>query len=70
MSEIQAIIFDKKYWTKKEAKEWLAKNNFKPIKKVHTTKNFHRYRINEPNQYRKFRLKKLDNKVDLVLGFP
>ena len=37
VSTVQAVVFAKG-WKQADAKEWLAKNNFKPIGKVQETK--------------------------------
>ena len=46
---IQAILFKKKYWTAKRARKFLKENGFEPIKRVHETKNYYRYRLVEPD---------------------
>ena len=46
---IQAVLFDKSYWTTNEARNYLNKNGYIPIKRVHTTDKYHRYRLIEPN---------------------
>ena len=50
MSQIQAIIFDKKKWTASKARNWLKKNRFKPLKAVHKTENYLRYRLKTPSK--------------------
>ncbi len=56
MTEVQAIAFAKKIWTKSEAQKWLSKNKFLQIKPVHETKNMYHFRITEPDsgRYDKF----------------
>ncbi len=51
--DLQSIAFRKIYlrkkvWDKKSSKKWLKKHNYEPIKKVHETKNFLRYRLKDP----------------------
>ena len=46
---IQAVLFDKNYWNTNQAREYLKKNGKQPIKRVHTTDKYHRYRLIEPN---------------------
>lgn len=65
---VQSIIFDKKYWTINECKRWLHYNGFNPIKNVHATTHFYRWRISEPI-YKRYAIKKLNNGIELVLGF-
>jgi hypothetical protein len=68
-SEIQAIIFDKKYYSAKKAKQWLKDYDIEPLKRVHKTKNFLRYRINMPELYKRFTTKKIDEGIKIVLGW-
>lgn len=69
MSEIQAVLFDKKYWTKLDANLWLKKYDLKKMKPFHITKNYIRARIRNPKKYKHFRLKKLKNHIKLDIGF-
>lgn len=66
-SEIQAVLF--KDWTTIKARKWLAKKKLKPIKRVHKTNIFYRYRLKNPNKYKKFRLKKINNNISFIIGF-
>lgn len=45
---LQAVLFDKRYNNTQQARRWLAKNNVAPIKQVHTTNQYHRYRVTPP----------------------
>lgn len=66
--KIQAVLFDKRYgWTAPDAKRWLKRNEYKPIKPVHKTTNFLRYRIHRPNATR-YVMKKADGGVQFVIG--
>lgn len=47
MSEIQALLIPLKY-NKKTQNKIISEMKVNPIKKVHTTSQFNRYRINEP----------------------
>ncbi len=69
MSHIQSIIFDKHYWSISASKLWLQHHNFYPIKKVHMTKNFYRYRMMDPSHFSHFVTKKLFNHIDLIIGY-
>ena len=69
MSEVQAVIFDINKYNTKEARKWLKDNNYNPKKRVHKTENYLRYRIEEPEQYKRLRTKDLKNGVKLILGF-
>jgi hypothetical protein len=66
---VQSVIFHRSHWSPHKAREWLKYHNLEPIKKVHTTENYYRYRIDLPTMFSKFRIKHLPNKVSLVLGF-
>ena len=50
MSGIQAIIFKKTHYTKRSSANWIKYHGYKPIKKVHETVNYYRYRLKEPNE--------------------
>ncbi len=67
MSEIQSIIFEKDMFTTKKANRWLKKNKISPIKKVHETKNYYRYRITEPD-FDYYITKQLSDGIKLVIG--
>jgi hypothetical protein len=67
MIEIQAVLFDKNEYTSKDALQWLKKHELSPIKRVHVTKNYLRYRINEPTKYTKMRTIKKDG-IDIIIG--
>lgn len=69
MSEIQAIIFDNKKWTTMKAREWLKTHNFKPIKAVHRTLSYLRYRIRDPRKYKSFSLSKKIDGIRMVIGY-
>lgn len=65
---IQAILFDKRKWTTTEAREWLKKHNYYPIKKVHVTEHFLRYRIESPDSFSRFVTKHISDGIELILG--
>jgi len=66
-STIQACIFPKDLFTTQQARLFLKKHNLKPIKRVHTTKNFYRYRIKNPDTNKRHVTKKLTNGVEIIL---
>lgn len=68
---IQAILFNKDYWNTNEARTYLKKSNKKPIKRVHTTDTYHRYRLIEPD-YDNYRyiFKKGNNNIDYIIQIP
>lgn len=67
MSHIQSVIFDKKIWNTENSLEWLKSYHIIPLKKVHVTKNFLRFRIREP-KYKHYVTKKLNNGIEIILG--
>lgn len=64
---IQAVIFNKKKWTIPKAKKWLYDHGFKPIKQVHETLNYFRYRILPPLKNKSYYSTPLKNGVILVM---
>ena len=50
MTIFQAIMFDKKIYTTEQARKFLTKHKFNPIKRVRITKNYYRYRLKEPDE--------------------
>lgn len=58
--KIQAILFDRNIWTLLSAESWLKKHELYPIKKVHITKNYYRYRMTEPKKNKKYTTVKID----------
>lgn len=73
MSTVQAVIFSKKDWSTEDARKWLFEHDYRPIKRVDKTKNFLRYRLKDPKQFKTFRTRPLKTKdgrrFQLVLGF-
>ena len=70
VSKIQSVMFNRKVWNTEMARKWLEKNKKKPIKKVDKTKNWLRYRLKSPGQFKRFRIKNIEKfSIKLVLGF-
>tara|TARA_R110000824_G_scaffold51503_3_gene143646 strand:+ start:301 stop:543 length:243 start_codon:yes stop_codon:yes gene_type:complete len=70
-TKIQSVILSKKKFTLKQANNWIKKNNFKLSfyrKPVEKTKNFYRYRQIAPHHFKKYRMKKVSDGVEFVLG--
>lgn len=65
-STIQSILFQKSQYTPKQAREWLKKHKFVPLKQKDTTKNFHRYRLREPDPTKVYFTKKTSKGLSLV----
>ena len=69
MSKVQAVLFPIEQYTAKEAKEWLTKHNFHPIKKGHKTEGYRRYRLREPNSRMSYRTKSFGKGIKAVMEF-
>ena len=69
---IQAVLFGISDWTTSEARKWLKNNNITPIKNVHKTDHYLRYKIKTP-KYNIFRyiLKTIKTKplIKLILEY-
>ena len=69
MSQIQAVLFKKsKFNSSSEARKALKAMKIKPMKRVHITDKYYRYRINDPKKYKRMRIKK-GKDFDLIIGF-
>jgi len=60
--DIVSVLFDKSKWTVEKAEAWLHKHNMHPIKKVHETDRYLRYRLHEPDSGHQYRTKSVTNK--------
>lgn len=69
MSQIQSVLFDKKYWNKKNSSQWLKYHGLKPKKISLVTENFIHYRIKNSSEFKRLRTIKTDKGIDLVIGF-
>ncbi len=67
-SEVQSVVFDKKYYTDKEAREWLKKHNFKGLD-VDEKKNVLRYRQKDPKKFKRFRMKEIKKGIKFCIGY-
>lgn len=70
MSNLQAIIFKKNDYTKRQAEMYLRRHKYKPIKAVHETLNYYRYRLKQPdeNNYN-YRLMKFAPGIKAVIEY-
>lgn len=68
MSEIQAVLFDKRVWDTTRARAQLRKMNLVPIKRVDVTDRYLRYRISEPGGV--MRTKATSKGFSLIIKFP
>ena len=75
MNNIQSVIIKKDKMTLFQAKKWIVNNKFKLYyrnynnKKVEITPTLYRFRQQSPKKYKKYRIKKINDKVSYVLGF-
>ena len=53
MSHIQALIFSKEKFTRRQVNNWLVRNNIQKLKPIHTTFKTYRVRLLQPN-YNKY----------------
>lgn len=78
MSEIHSVVFlpdGKKKWNSQTAMAWLKKHKLKPIKrvdKVYTDGKLTqlRYRIQDPDMFKRFITKKSNADINFIIGFP
>jgi hypothetical protein len=68
-SDIQAILFDNEIWTLSKAKRWINYHKFRPIKYPHLTKRKIRFRLKDPIQFNRLRIKKIGDGIELIIGF-
>jgi len=64
---IQSILFDKRYWNYPESLLWLRENDLKPIKPVHETLNFYRFRMYNPNPLKEYYTKEIMKGVKFII---
>lgn len=65
--EIQSVLFSKKYYTKDKAMNFLKRHNLEPIKDVHETDEYLRYRQNEPNPKKQYYTIKIKKGIKFVM---
>jgi hypothetical protein len=69
---LQAIIFSKRRFSKEEAAGWVKDHGYEPIKAVHVTKNFYRFRLKKPSASYRYVLRPLTGRgagIKFVLGY-
>jgi hypothetical protein len=67
-SEFQAILLDKRFFTRKSANAWIRKQGFHPIKQLHETEKYYRSRLINPAEFKEFRIMTLSGRIKVVLG--
>lgn len=66
---IQAVLFDRTKYTTQMARRWLQHHDITPLKRVHATKNFYRYRITQPNKEKRHRTKQITDGITLIIEY-
>ena len=69
MTVTQSINFSKQCYDTARARRWLSRHQYVPIKRVHETTRYLRYRIKEPDKRYEYRIKPFTNGVKAVIGF-
>ena len=71
MTVTQAVIFRRDMYDPARCRRWLMKHKLNPIKKVHITTNYLRYRIKEPDyDHYEYKTKQISDGVKIILGVP
>lgn len=68
-SEIQSVLFDMNYWEPLQARDWLNNHGFAPVKRMHRGRRFYHYRLQNPDQFDRFRIKKTGQHMEFIIGF-
>ena len=66
-TRIQAILFEKDKFDTKTARQFLKKHDYKPIKRVHKTTNYLRYRIRRPKDNTMYRMIDFGDDIKAVI---
>jgi hypothetical protein len=65
---VQSILFRKKHWTPESAERWLRMHGY--INQGMDPKgHFYRYRQHDPIKYKKLKTHKIDNNIDMIIGY-
>lgn len=67
--QVEAVLFNKQNWHPAKAKYWLKSNNYRPIKPVHITERYLRYRLQKPGTFEHLRTISLKDGVKLIVGY-
>jgi hypothetical protein len=65
---VQSILINKHILDKRQAKRYIKRMGYTPKKKAHETKNYYRFRINNPNLFDYFVTKRINDIVTVVFG--
>ena len=65
---IQSILFNNNRYSEKTAKHWLNQHNYHPIKSVHITSNYLRYRMKDPDyKNHKYRIERIGHGISFII---
>lgn len=68
---VHTIAFDKDKWNTIQARAWLKKHRYVPIKHVHRTENYLRYRLRDPELFSSFVTKSIpESGINIIFGIP
>ena len=67
MSKVQAVLFQKERWKPEDTVDWLLDHGFLPIKKIHETKRYYRFRLRKPGGT--MRTKKITDSIKFIIQF-
>jgi hypothetical protein len=68
-THIQALLFDKNHFTEKSAEKWINDHDYRPIKPMHETENYYRYRLHTPKGLRNLRTIDFGNYIKAIIYF-
>jgi len=69
-SDIQSVVFERKYWSPEKARRWLNEHGYHPIKDVDMSHpKQYRYRLVDPRRFHHFISKDEPGHIMLVIGF-
>lgn len=63
---LQAILVKREYGSLNDAKFWVRRHHYSPIKPVHITDRYYRFRLREPKSSYDYRMVDLAKKVRAV----
>jgi hypothetical protein len=66
---VQAILFDKTIWSPNSSATWLMRHSFHPIKRMHETSHYYRYRLMEPSKRRRYVTKTIGHGIKFIISF-
>ena len=69
MSEIQSVVFKRKFWTIVRARKWMKRRGLKSTMKVDRNKTQYRFRQLPPKRFKRFITKKIQPTVSFIIGF-